>query len=303
MRIPAFSKGLRTRSWDDIIVEGGGYVFMTLTALVMLFPFLNIIAVSISSYGSYLKRPLMIIPTEFDFTAFKFVFSSKLLLGSYVNTIFIALVGTLFSLVLLVLTAYPLSRPQLRGKSIFMGLIIFTMMFNGGIIPNFLLIRNLGLLDSLWSIILTGAFSAFNVVLTVNFMKSMSEELIEAAMIDGASEPLVLSKVVVPLSAPILATMTLFVCVAYWNSYFSAVIYIQTQEKWPLQLLLREIVMTASMATINAGGNLAELDISKVPIVAVKYATLLVVIIPILCVYPFLQKYFVKGIMVGAVKG
>jgi putative aldouronate transport system permease protein len=279
------------------------YVFLTLIAACMLYPFLNVIAVSISDYSSYLANPLRIIPGKLDFTAFHYVFSSSLILSSYRNTIIITILGTLIALALTVLTAYPLSRKNLKGKKFFMNLFVFSMMFSGGMIPGFYLIRSLNLLDTLWALILPGTISAYNVILMKNFFVSIPDSLEEAARIDGASDMYVLWKIVLPLSTPILATIGLFICVGYWNSYFSAVLYIRDQQKWTLQLLLREIIMSANTQLLSSGGNLAEMSSDAIPPQTIKYATLIVVILPILCVYPFIQKYFVKGMMLGAVKG
>lgn len=279
------------------------YGLLGMVALAMLYPFLNVFAVSISDYTSYLKNPLMIIPGKINLGAFRHVFRSSLILSSYRNTIVITVAGTFIGLFLTTLTAYPLSKKGLRGKAVFMNLIIFTMLFNGGIIPNFYLIRSLKLIDTLWALILPSAISAFNIILMKNFFSSIPESLVEAAKIDGASDVYVLGKIVLPLSMPIMATIGLFVCVGYWNSYFNAVLYIRDQGKWTLQLLLREIVMSANTQLLNAGENMAEVSLDNIPPQTIKYATLIIVILPILCVYPFLQKYFVKGVMMGGVKG
>lgn len=283
----------------DVIV----YVVLTLAAVAMLYPFLNVFAVSFSSYSAYLENPLMILPRDISFDAFTYVFSNSMIATSYRNTIVIAVVGTAISLLLTVTTAYPLARRGLRGKPVFMTYIIITMMFNGGIVPNYYLIRSLGLLNTLWALILPMCLSAYNIVLMKNFFQNIPNELKEAATIDGASETFILARIFLPLSTPILATITLFAAVAYWNSFFLAVLYIRSQELWTLQLVLREIIMAANAAFMDAGGNMAEVSSKTIPVATLQYATLIVVIIPILLVYPFLQKYFVKGIMLGAVKG
>jgi len=222
---------------------------------------------------------------------------------SYLNTIIITLSGTSLVLVLTTLTAYPLSRPELRGKPAFMTYIIFTMMFNGGLIPNFLLIRALGMHDTLFALFVPGALGGFNIILMINFFRNIPASLIEAARIDGAGEMVVLFKIVLPLSTAIIATIALFSSVGLWNNFFSAVIYIRSQELWPVQLVLREIIMAANMAILQADGNFAEVNLRALPAVSIRYAALIVTMLPIMCVYPFLQKYFVKGVMIGAVKG
>lgn len=287
---------------DQVGMSIVAYTIVTLVALIMLYPILNVIAVSMSSYQAYATTPWMFLPRDFDFSAFYAVFNSSLLLRSYLNTIIITIAGTGISLVLTVLTAYPLSRPGLRGKAVFMTILIFTMMFNGGIVPNFLLIRGLGLYDKLLAQILPGTLSAFNVILMMNFFKSIPASLLEAAKVDGATEPYILTRIVLPLSSAVLATITLFVSVGYWNGYFSGVLYARRQSIWPVQLVLREIIMAANTALINAGGNLAEVNLQTIPLDSLRYASLIVVMLPIMCVYPFLQKYFAKGVMLGAVK-
>lgn len=287
----------------SIVFDIAVYSLLAVVAACMLYPFLNVIAVSISDYSSYLANPLRIFPGKMDFTAFRYVFSSSLILSSYRNTIVVTILGTLIALIVTILTAYPLSKKNLKGKKLIMNLFIFSMLFSGGIIPSFYLIRSLNLLDTLWALILPGTISAYNVILMKNFFTSLPESLEEAAKIDGASDLYVLWKIVIPLSTPIIATIGLFVCVGYWNSYFSAVLYIRDQQKWTLQLLLREIIMSANTQLLSSGGNMAEMSAEAIPPQTIKYATLIVVILPILCVYPFLQKYFVKGMMLGAVKG
>ena len=244
---------------------------------------------------------MMIFPKNFTLDAVKEVFRNPLVLSGYGNTIFITLVGTLLDLVLLTLVAYPLSRSGFRGKKIFMSLIIFTMLFNGGLIPNFYLIRSLHLLDTRWALIFPRLLSAFNIILLINFFQSLPVSLLEAAKLDGAGEWKVLYQIVLPLSKPIMATLALFVAVGYWNSFFEAIMYIRATDRWTLQLVLREIVMSSNTQMLQTGGNLAELG--KTTSESLKYATLIVAIVPIMCVYPFLQKYFTQGVMVGAVKG
>ncbi len=281
----------------DLVV----YVLLALVSIVMIYPFLNVLAIAMSDYSGYLENPMMIFPKNFTLDAVKEVFRNPLVLSGYGNTIFITLVGTLLDLVLLTLVAYPLSRSGFRGKKIFMSLIIFTMLFNGGLIPNFYLIRSLHLLDTRWALIFPRLLSAFNIILLINFFQSLPVSLLEAAKLDGAGEWKVLYQIVLPLSKPIMATLALFVAVGYWNSFFEAIMYIRATDRWTLQLVLREIVMSSNTQMLQTGGNLAELG--KTTSESLKYATLIVAIVPIMCVYPFLQKYFTQGVMVGAVKG
>ncbi len=291
------------RTGSDILISLISYGVVIAFSITVLYPVLNIIAVSMSSYNTFSRNPMMIFPTELDFKAYQAAFASRLLMGSYLNTINITLFGTILTLIITILTAYPLSRPQLRLKPLFNTLLIITMMFSGGIIPAFLLIRTLGLIDKLPSLYLPSILSAFNVILMTNFFKALPDSLIEAAMVDGANEPFILSRIVVPLSMPVIATITLFAAVGFWNNYFSAVLYIRRQENWPLQLVLREIITAANTAALAAGGNLAEINTTQIPMDQLRYASLIVVMLPIMCIYPFLQRYFASGVMLGAVKG
>lgn len=296
-------EGVKVRaSWGDKGVSVFCYIVITLFALTVVYPMLNLISVSMSSYTSYLKKPWMFFPTEFDFSAFKTVFTSQSIMRCYGNTLFITVVGTLLTLLITTLTAYPLSRPQFKGKAIFMMLIIITMMINAGTIPNFLLIRDLGLYNSIWALFIMGTVSAYNVILMLNFFRAIPDPLLEAARVDGAMETTILFRIVLPLSAPIMATIGLFRAVALWNSYFAGIVYVRDRIFWPVQLALREIILAADTAMTEANGNLAEIS-DEIPTITLQYASLLVVVVPIMCIYPFLQKYFAKGVMLGAVKG
>ncbi|HML47072.1 MAG TPA: carbohydrate ABC transporter permease, partial [Clostridia bacterium] len=209
----------------------------------------------------------------------------------------ITIVGTALSMFLIVLTGYPLSHGSVRGTGLFMKLLLFTMMFNGGLIPNFYLIRSLGLYNTLWALILPGSLSAYNVVLMKNYLQSLPASMEESARIDGASEITILLRIILPLSAPILATLSLFCAVGRWNSFFNAIVYIKDTDKWTLQLLLREIVMTVRASVLDDPEAL-----NGVALQNVKYAAIVIAVFPIMCVYPFLQRYFIVGMTLGAIK-
>lgn len=286
---------------DNKIFNILNYTVLLVIGIAMLYPFINVLAVSLSSYASYLKNPFMIFPSEWSFDGFRHVFKNGLVVSSYINTIFITFTATVLALIFTIIMAYPLSKKNLRGKKVFMYILVFTMMFNGGLIPNFFLIKNLGWLDTFLALIVPGVLGAYNVILMKSFFENLPDSLEEAAKIDGASELVVLTRIVLPLSTPILATIALFVAVGHWNSFFSALIYISSPEKWTLQLVLREILMSANSQLLSSGGDSA--NMSTVPPETLRYAALVASIIPILCVYPFLQKYFVTGITLGSVKG
>lgn len=277
------------------------YSLLIVICLVMLYPFLNVMAVSLSSYNAYVNNPIMIWPKEFTLAAYKEIVKSGMLWRSYMNTIIVTVSGVGIGIILYIMTAYPLSKKVIRGRGPLMVIIIFTMLFNGGLIPNYYLMRSLGLLDNLASLVLPALVTGFNLILMKNFFESLPEEIEEAARIDGASDPYILFRIVVPLSKPIIATLCLFAAVGYWNNFFNAIIYIRSSDNWPLMLYLREVIEGASAMAQSA--NAAEFDKEMMTSETIKYATLMLVMVPILLVYPFLQKYFVKGIMLGSVKG
>ncbi|PYI56423.1 carbohydrate ABC transporter permease [Paenibacillus flagellatus] len=279
------------------------YALVSLVCVVMLYPFVNVISVSFSSYAAYVQNPLMIWPRDLDLSAYKEIMSHRILWTSYRNTIVVTAVGVALGIFLYIITAYPLSKPALKGRRTLMLLVVFTMLFSGGLIPNFYLIRSLGLLDTYAALVLPSLFSGFSLILMKNYFESIPEELEEAARIDGASDPYILFRIVVPLSKPIIATLCLFAAVGYWNNFFNGVVYIRSIDKWPLMLFLREIIEGTAMKEIASGGNAAETGGAQATRETLKYATLTIVMIPILLVYPFVQKYFVKGIMLGSVKG
>jgi len=274
------------------------YAIVTLVCFTMLYPFLNVVAVAFSDYSEFLKNPMMIIPKNINLNAFIKVFKDPMIPTSYVTTILVTLIGTLVGITLLILTGYPLSKKDLKGKAFFMNVVIFTMMFHGGLIPTYNVMRGLNLIDTIWVLALPGALTAFNLVLIKNYYESLPESLVEAAKIDGASEWYILGKIIIPLSTPIIATLVMFLAVNYWNNYYQAMIYARKRSLWTLQLVLREIVLSGTAQ----GGNEDDKE-AKVVSISIKYASLIVVMLPILAVYPFAQKYFVKGVMVGAVKG
>lgn len=287
----------KKREFFDIF----NYSVLSLVCLAMLYPFVNVAAVSFSSYSAYVNHPMMIWPHEPTGSAYREILSRGALWTSYLNTMIITAAGVVCGLCLYVLTAYPLSKRILKGRRVLMVAVIFTMLFNGGLIPNYYLIRSLGLLDTLGALIVPSLLSGFSLILMKSFMESLPEELEESASIDGASYPYLLWRIIVPLSKPILATLALFAAVGYWNNFFNAVIYIRSMDKWPLMLYLRELIEAASMVAQSTDA--AEAGPNRVTSETLQYATLMVVMVPILLVYPFLQKYFVKGMMLGSVKG
>lgn len=294
---------IKKKRKEGRISRGIFFTIILLVDLVILYPILNVVAVSFSSYAQYTANPMMIIPKGFNLDSYVKVFQDANILTGYGNTIFITVAGSILGVTITVLAAYSLSKNNLKGKKVIMPLILFTMFFSGGMIPSYFLMRDLHLLDTRIALILPGCISAYNLILVKNFMESLPASLMEAAEIDGATEPQILSKIVVPLSKPIISVIFLFVAVGYWNSYFNAILYTKTRAKWTLQLVIREIIMSAQSLQNATDGNLAEQGMNAIPPIMLQYASIVVAMVPILCVYPFVQRYFQEGIMLGAVKG
>lgn len=274
------------------------FMIMGLFGFITLAPFLYVLAGSFATELEITTRSFFIFPRDFTTEAYRFIFITGTVLESMLRTVGVTIVGTIVQLVFTFSFAYPLSRSYLRGRSLIMKLILFTMLFGGGMIPTFNVIRNLGLLNSYWALILPLAISPFNLIVIINNFKRFPTELIEAAHMDGCSEMGTFLKIVLPLSKPIIATFALFYAVGLWNDFFSALLYITDTSMWTVQIVLRQI-MTLSATTMDT----AVEGILEVPQTAVRFATIIVATFPILCVYPFLQKHFAKGMMVGSIKG
>ena len=275
------------------------YSILSLLGIATLYPLVNVLAISLSSYASYVNNPLMIFPQQINLEAYKRILSNPLVLSCYENTLIVVVVGTILNVIITLLTAYPLAKDRVRGHRYILFFIIFTMLFNGGLIPTYLVVKNLGLINSLWALILPASISTYNFILVKSFFESISDSIEESAKIDGAGHIRILTSIIIPLSSPVIATISLFYGVANWNRFFEAVMYINERTKWTLTLLLREII-TDNSDVLNA------MDPSQAIMVfpkTVQSATIIIVILPILCLYPFVQKYFIKGIMLGAVKG
>ena len=301
-----FKQGTRVKeSLPERIFAVCNYIILTMVALLMLYPLVNIVAVSFSNYNEYLKTPWMIWPKRFTAEAYNLVFRNSYFWRSYLNTIIVTVGSTVLSLAVTMLFAWPLARKELKGKPILMAIMVFTMVFNAGMIPNYLNMQDMQLLDTLWVLILPGTFNTFNCVIMMSFFRELPYELVEAAMVDGGSEPFILTKLVLPLSKPVLASVTLFLAVGAWNSYFGAQIYIQDRDLWPMALTLKEILVSASTQLLEAESDPAALEAAQKEIQSknIQYSSVVISTLPIMCVYPFLQKYFAKGVMVGSVKG
>ena len=296
------NKGIgKTRG--SLAVDAAIHIFLIIVCLTCVLPFVHVIAKSLSSESYVLAKEIFLLPKGFTLEAYQKVFSDASMMLSFVVTVLVTLVFTALGMVLTVCAAYPLSRKNLKGRKAINFLFIFTMYFTGGMIPEYILINKLGLLETAWSLILPLAFSAYNMVIMKNSLESsIPESLIESAVIDGANHFTILTKVVLPLSKPILATLSLFYAVGRWNTYSDALFYIkQNVNLRPLQLKLYYLLVAA---TESIQGSVNDVSVSSVTNPEIlKAACIVFATLPIICVYPFVQKYFVQGTMIGAVKG
>ena len=281
-------------------------ILMLAALMMVVIPIMNVISNSISEPSAVLQGKVSIFPKGLSFDGYKAVFADNKIISGYANTILYTVSSTVLGVIVTVLCAYPLSRKDLKGRNTIMFLVTFTMLFSGGIIPNYLLIRSLHLINSRLSLILPGLINAYNIIIARTFFQSsIPDSLLEAAEIDGCGNMRFFCTIVLPLSKAILAVLALYFAVANWNAWFNAYIYLSEPKKYPLQLVLKEILLANSMA---AGGDTvggADGDKSKMDALSevIKYASIMVSCLPIWCAYPFVQKYFVKGVMIGSIKG
>ncbi|MEK5032110.1 carbohydrate ABC transporter permease [Paenibacillus sp. FSL R7-0302] len=279
------------------------YLALGFIALLALLPFLHIVAQSFSSHQAITSGRVTLWPVDFSFEAYVKVLREQAFMNAFKVSLLRTVIGTLLNVVITSMLAYPLSKAYIKGRSAIMFLIVFTMLFNGGMIPTFLVVKATGLLNSFWVYIIPGAVSAFNVIIMKNFFQGVPPELEESAKIDGSSNIGTLIRIVVPLSMPVIATITLFHAVGHWNAFFDTVLYVTDRNLFPLQVYLRELIMFNQSNISNNNGYSANIDSTLLALESLKAAALIASTVPILIVYPFLQKHFVKGIMLGSVKG
>ncbi|HZG74355.1 MAG TPA: carbohydrate ABC transporter permease [Paenibacillus sp.] len=290
------------KSVGDRIADGINMSLLAAVGLIMLFPFYYMIAVSFTSYQEYVQTELVLWPKRWVTDAYAYILGSDAFFRSVVVTVFVTVAGTFFNLFLTATMAYALSR-EITGRKVFLMMVMFTMIFSAGIIPMYLVVKATGLVNTYWSLIIPGAVSAFNLIVIRQFFLNIPGELQEAALIDGANDLHIFGRIVLPLSKPALAAFGLFYAVGHWNSYFGAVLYISDPSKWTVQVILRQIVIVEeAMNALNAGRD-AAMAANPPPEETVGMAAILLATLPILVVYPFLQKHFAKGVMLGSVKG
>ena len=288
------------RSWQSKVFDFFNIIFMGFSAIATVLPFLYVIGCSFAKEKEILERPFFIIPSQFQLKAYEYIFSSSTLPRAFLISIFITAAGSFTAMFFTLTMAYPLSKKNLVGRNVLLSLITFTLVFGGGMIPAFLVIKSIGFLDTYWALILPGALSTWNLLVIKNFFQELPQELEDSARVDGCSAIGTFIKIVLPLSMPVIATFTLFYAVGYWNDYRSSLLYMTNNKKWPLQLVLRQIIL---MASGNIDGATFDQAYVQAPLEGVKNAVIVFGTVPILAVYPFLQKHFVKGIMIGAIKG
>lgn len=292
------------RITQDRAVYFINYVLLTLLLVVVLYPIIYIVSCSFSSGDALMSAKVRFLPVEPTLESYETVFEYNSIWTGYMNSIIYTVSGTVLSIALTLLAAYPLSRDDFRGKKFFIILFVFTMMFNGGLIPTYLLVKNLNLTDTMWAVILPTAVSAYNMIVARTFFKqSIPKEMLEAAEIDGCTDFRFFWKIVLPLSAPIVAVLCLWVAVGLWNSYFNPMIYINSESKYPLQLVLRKILLMSQVDFTTASVDPEKLAKNQYLSEMLKYGTIVISSLPLMIIYPFVQKYFVKGVMIGSVKG
>ena len=274
------------------------YAIMVLVLLVCLIPFLYIISLSLSDPIAVVNGEVFVVPVGFSVEAYRQIFTYPNFFNAYLNTIIYTVFGTAISLFVMTLFAYPLSKPHLRGQSIIMKLVVFSMFFSGGLIPNYLLVSRLGLINTRFAMLLPFCINTFNLILLISFFKSIPNDIEEAAIIDGLGYGGILTKIILPLSGAGLATVGLYTAVFFWNDWFNSLIYLKSSQ-FPVMLYLRNIVNGTTQLN-NGGGSSAEAASLSM---SIKAAVIIVSTLPIILVYPFVQRYFVKGVMVGSVKG
>ena len=278
---------------------------MLIVLLLVVLPMLNVISSSFSNPNAVMQGRVFILPEGFSLAGYKAVLKDSRILNGYLNAIFYTGTTSFFGVLTTILAAYPLSRRDFAGRNIFMMLFTFTMLFSGGLIPSYLLIRDLGLIDNRLSLILPGLVNVYNIIITRTFFQtSIPDDLLEAAKIDGCGNTKFFIRIVIPLSKSIIAVIALYFIVANWNAWFKAYLYLNDKSKFPLQLVIKEILFANSMSAAEGAGSASNEGVKMDALSEIiKYSAIMVSCVPLWCIYPFVQKYFVKGVMIGSIKG
>jgi len=287
----------------DIVFDWAVNAILFMIVIITLYPIIYVFSVSISSSSAVSAKQVYFWPVGFSVASYKLLALHPFLARSYLNTLFYTVVGTSYSLILTIFGAYALSRKNLIGRNLMMFLIFFTMLFGGGMIPTFLVVNQLGLYNTYGAIILPCAVSAYNLIVMRTFMQQIPDSLEESAKIDGANDIVVLFSIYLPMSVPVIATIALFYAVGRWNDWFNAVLYLRDTTLYPLMLVIRNMLVTMTDALVSQKGLQGQNGAANYTPTGFKCAAVIVTIVPIIAVYPFLQRYFIKGVMIGAIKG
>ena len=292
------------QSRGEKVFGAANIMFMLFMLVIFLYPLLNMFSISVSNQYAILRAEVSFFPRGFDTVSYKLIFANQDIWRSIGNSLFVALAGCALSLLLTCVAAYPLAFGDFYGKKLFNILILFTMWFNGGIIPTFLTIRQLGLHDTLWSLIVNSMLVAYNVVIVRSYFQSIPQSVVESARIDGANDYLILFKLIIPLSKPVLATVALWVIVGHWNDYLNSLLFLSSRHNYTLQLVLKELVLNAEASIHNISMS-SDTTTSGAAALGqqMRNGVLVVSMIPMIILYPFVQRYFISGVMLGSVKG
>lgn len=290
---------IRGHSWGSRIFDGLNYMILTLITIVTFVPFYYVFVASLSPVKQVLTSSIILWPEQFTLDAYHLILSNDAFVRSLLFTIFITIAGTAVNMLFTTSLAYPLSKKRFQGRGAVLMMVVFSMLFSGGMIPTYLVVKELGMLNTIWALLIPGAVSAFNLIILKNFFMSIPESLEESARMDGCRNFGVLFRIVLPLSMPALATFTLFYSVGNWNQFFAPIIYENNSRYWTLQVVLRQLVIIGD--TTGYGQAADDFDKAVFP-ETLKYAAIIIATIPIVLIYPFLQKYFTKGVLLGSIK-
>lgn len=291
------------RSKDDLVFSIVNYTLLSLILVILLYPLIYVVSSSFSSVDAVVAGKVKFLPVDFSLDGYKAVFKSSKIWSGYLNSFIYTIVGTAINIVVTLMAAYPLSRSDLKGKNAIMMFFTFTMIFDGGIVPTYLVISKLHILDSIWAMVLPGAMSVYFMIIARTFFQTtIPVELQEAAELEGCNTPQLIWHIILPLSKAIIAVLVLFYAIGHWNSYFNALMYLSTEDKQPLQIVLREILIR-NQQNASMIKDAALVEKTEGLKMLLKYSLIVVSSLPVLCIYPFVQKYFVKGVMIGSVKG
>ncbi|KQX49225.1 ABC transporter permease [Paenibacillus sp. Root444D2] len=288
------------KNWSNRLFNTVNYSLLTLVSLITIIPFVYIVSMSFASPGEVAKGGLLLFPSKFTLGAYKYIFSTDTMVRSILISIYITVFGTLINLLLTSFTAYPLAKATLRGRKTILLMILITMLFSGGLIPTYFVVKAFGMINTYWSLMIPTAISAFNLIVLKNFFQQIPESLVDSAKIDGCNDVGILFRIILPLSMPAMATFGLFYAVGHWNTFFNAVMYMNDAEKFPVQVILRQIVL---LSQDQIGNTTSQQDPTDFLPQTIRMASIVVATVPIVLVYPFLQKHFAKGVLLGSVKG